>query len=281
MEEPAHSLDPNSSDVSRSRWAIHLVILGAYPLVIGLLSFGVVSSGSEGGVTAPAEALLPPGTWQLFQALSFELVIFSAVFCLAWLFSRARSEHLFLQWRGVFSPVLLGLAYSLMLRILIPLVFLILVAVVMLLKGGFLDPDVIEKIRPKTETLIDFKAIANDPVYLWMNLTYMSFLVAGLREELWRAAMFGGIAVLWPKQFESPGGKTLAVLGVAVIFGLGHLSQGWGGVAQTTVLGVALGIILLIRKSMWDAVFAHGFFNATTLLLLYLVGRLKPDLLPG
>jgi membrane protease YdiL (CAAX protease family) len=39
----------------------------------------------------------------------------------------------------------------------------------------------------------------------------------------------------------------------------------------TGVLGVGLGWILLAHRSLWVAVVAHGFFDATSLLLLRLL----------
>ena len=67
----------------------------------------------------------------------------------------------------------------------------------------------------------------------------------------------------------------------AVVFGLGHVSQGWGGVVLTTILGLGLGLILVWRRSFWEAVLAHGFFDATTFALMFLLARYWPQFLPG
>ena len=55
---------------------------------------------------------------------------------------------------------------------------------------------------------------------------------------------------------------------VAVIFGLAHAGMGWGAVFMTTLLGVGLGAIMVWYNSIWEAVLAHGFFNATTFVFL-------------
>ena len=55
---------------------------------------------------------------------------------------------------------------------------------------------------------------------------------------------------------------------VALIFGIGHLPQGIMGVLLTSVLGVGLGFLQIWHKSIWEATMAHGFFNATSFLLM-------------
>jgi membrane protease YdiL (CAAX protease family) len=72
-----------------------------------------------------------------------------------------------------------------------------------------------------------------------------------------------------------------AVTIAALVFGLGHLPQGWGGVAVTAAMGLGLGLIMVLHRSIWEAVLAHGFFNATTFGLLYLLAKFFPEQLPG
>jgi membrane protease YdiL (CAAX protease family) len=54
----------------------------------------------------------------------------------------------------------------------------------------------------------------------------------------------------------------------AVVFGAGHLTQGFLAVGLTGLLGLGLGVIIVAHRSIWPAVLAHGFFNATSLALL-------------
>jgi len=54
----------------------------------------------------------------------------------------------------------------------------------------------------------------------------------------------------------------------AVIFGLGHLPQGVLAVAMTGLLGFGLGVIMVLHRSIWPAVIAHGMFDATSLALI-------------
>jgi membrane protease YdiL (CAAX protease family) len=118
---------------------------------------------------------------------------------------------------------------------------------------------------------VDVQTLASDPVYLGLVFTLVSFVVAGLREELWRAGVLAGLGTLFPRQFGGLAGRFVAVAAAAVIFGLGHLPQGWGGVVVTAGLGLGLGTVMVLHRSIWEAVFAHGFFNATSFALLPLV----------
>jgi len=99
----------------------------------------------------------------------------------------------------------------------------------------------------------------------------VSFVVAGFREELWRAGMIFSIASLLPHGWAKRSREILAVTVAALVFGSGHLVQGPGGVVLTAALGMFLGLIMVLRSSLWEAVLAHGFFNASTFLMLRVV----------
>jgi uncharacterized protein len=102
-------------------------------------------------------------------------------------------------------------------------------------------------------------------------VTLVSFVLAGFREELWRAAMLAGCKALFPALYAKRRGQVLCVIGIAIIFGIGHWSQGPGGVVLTTLLGVMLGLIMVFHRSVWEATLAHGFFNASSFVLMHLL----------
>jgi membrane protease YdiL (CAAX protease family) len=136
--------------------------------------------------------------------------------------------------------------------------------------------DQANKVSPLTKHMVDISALTGDPIYFALALTLISFVVAGFREELWRAAMLAGINALFPRQFEKLSGQVIGVMIVAVLFGMGHTAEGWAGIAITALLGFGLGAIMLWRRSIWEAVFAHGFFDAGTFAFLYLLARYYP-----
>jgi len=250
---------------SQIRWWTHLTLLTLYPLILGVAG-GLSRTDSD-------QPLLPTDTVTLLFAMGFELMSFVVVFALAWWFSRVTTRQLLLSWSGGVKPLVRGFFYSIALRGGLMLLLFVIFAATGTTK------DVVDQLRPNTEGVVNAHSLLSNPVYLLLNLTLVSFVVGGLREELWRAGMLAGLAALFPRQFDDSRGQLLPITLVAIVFGLGHLPQGWGGVVMTACLGFGLGRIMLRSQSIWEAVFAHGFFDASTFGMLYLFARFWPDLL--
>ena len=250
MESISQSPKPAEN---RGRWRIHLVLITAYILVLGLVGLG------RRGTTLPILSRTAGG---LLRVCALELLAFGLVFGLACYVSRATRDDLLLRWQGNIKPILWGAGYSVALRfaiagLMIALAIGLVASHLMTLaslKDFFLAN------RPGVETLVDMAAMRNDPVYFWLTLTVVSFVVAGLREELWRSAFLAGMRALWPHRFGSRAGQVLAVIIGAIIFGLGHLAMG--------PLAACLGLIMIFHGSIWPAVIAHGLFDAASLAML-------------
>jgi membrane protease YdiL (CAAX protease family) len=253
--EPSPVLPP----LRRWRWWLHFLLIAAYPLLIGVVSLG-------GDARGPA---LSSGARGLLIVCAVQLTVFGLVFGLAWIASRASTDDLLLRWRGYWT-VPLGIGYSVALRLGVGFIAVTVGAIVIL--TGVVSRTELEKFsmanRPDVEAIIDVSAMRNDPLYFWLTLTVVSFVVAGLREELWRAALLAGLRRLWPRWFESKAGQIGAAMVAAVIFGLGHLGQGILAVVMTGLLGFGLGLIMVLHRSIWPAVVAHGMFDATSFALI-------------
>lgn len=272
MSEPA--IPPLLSEVEgqtnrgKWRWAIHLLLLAGYVLGIGLA--GALLKDES------AEPAMPSDLESLAKMCALELGMFVAVFAVAWSFSRARPAELFLKWRGGLRPILWGIVYSIGLRLAIMVLITVIALPIYALKGEA----GVEDLRPKSEKVINTTAL-KDPMYVAFAITVVSFGMAGFREELWRAGIMAGLAGLAPVAFATRRGQYVAVAIAAVVFGLGHAPQGWGGVVITAALGVGLGVIIVRHQSIWEAVMAHGLFDATTFAALYVVVRFFPEALKG
>lgn len=256
----------------RWAWAIHLILFAGYVLGIGLIGH---NSGLKEG--EKRQSILQDSSSELLQVALVEMAMFGAMVALALAFSRASGRQLLLKWKEGAKTIAWGAFYSLVLRLGIAILTLILLAPIFLSSK---DPKALEEFRPKTENLINPKAL-EDPLYLALTLTVISFVVAGFREELWRAGVLAGLRGVAPQYFSTRKGQYAAVMIAAVIFGLGHLPQGYGGAIMTGALGVGLGIIMVRHQSIWEAVFAHGFFNATSFALLFIMLKYFPDKFPG
>ena len=260
--------------IARWRWWIHLVVLGAYPLL------GVLARFSTGRV--PHGPALSGRVTGLLLVCGVELLLFSIFFVVAWLASRASREELMWKWRPGWWVLLLGAGYSIAIRF--GLVIVAVIAIAILAASQVVTPEKVQQYvnvnRPDIESMVSVPALRNDPAYYWLTLTLVSFVVAGLREEMWRAGTLAPMRALWPRAFGSRLGQCAAMAIIAVVFGAMHLRMGVLAAVGAGVLGFFLGLIIVVHKSIWPAVIAHGLFDATTLALLpwwiEKAGHLKP-----
>jgi uncharacterized protein len=115
--------------------------------------------------------------------------------------------------------------------------------------------------------LSDFQPlVGNLPASLGMLA--LVWTIAAFGEEmayrgyvLERAATLGG---------RSASAYAIAMVVVSLLFGLGHLYQGWAGVVGSTVSGLAFGLLYLrAERNLWVPILAHGFTDTIGLALIY------------
>lgn len=249
--------------ISRRRWWIHFILIGGYFVAAIPLAL----------LQRPEHRTVFSNTRTLLLASVSEIVIFSLVFGLAWLASRASADDLLLKWRQGWWTVPLGVAYSIGMRIALGIILLAVVAI--LTATRVLDRNTISTFATNTRTpverMVNVSAMKHDRTYFWLTVTLASFVVAGLREELWRSGTLAAMRKLWPNKFGDRNGQIAAVALIAIVFGLAHLSLGPVAAAMATILGLLLGIIMVLHESIWPAVIAHGMFDATTFALIPIV----------
>ena len=174
------------------------------------------------------------------------------------------------RWRPGWWVVPLGLGYSVVIRFAVGVAAMIVCGVLLLTQIVTVDSlkDFVSVNRPDVESIVDVAVMRSNPLYYWLTVTFVSFVVAGLREEVWRGGTLAALRALWPQAFGSRRGQIMAVALIAVVFGAGHLGQGMIGVVVTGFLGLLLGLIMVFHQSIWPAVIAHGMFDAVSLALL-------------
>jgi len=243
--------------VAKWRWWIHLILIGGYFLP---------SIFATGPRKHPALTYTSRG---LLIVCGFQIAAFALVFGLGWLSSRATTDELLLKWRPKWWVLPLGIGYSIAVRIALGMVAL--VVSVILLATVFDQRQLTDFWRsgePNIREVVSISTARSDPVYVFLLLTIVSFVVAGLREELWRSGTLAAMRALWPRAFGSRFGEVVAVLLIAIEFGAGHLRLGVFAAVAAGLLGIFLGLIMLAHRSIWPAVLAHGFFDATSFALL-------------
>lgn len=243
--------------VARWRWGVALAILIVLPLLASVFSARRAGSARDG-------ALLPTSLNGLLLFCFFNMVEFSVVWGLAWAFSRGNKDELFLRWKG-WKSIGWGIAYSLLMRFGL-MVAMILIFIVLAVVG--FDPktmgEVVKSSGENTQKVFAPIFAGRDPLYKLLVIGLISFVVAGLREELWRAATMAGMLHLAPRKWSDSTKNGVALGLSSALFGLGHGYQGAAGILGTGLLGVALGAIMLRHKSVWPAIVAHGCFDAVS-----------------
>lgn len=264
---PAESVSPVLEPVSpapqpvrRWGWWIHFVLIGVYPVLGVIVRSGQTRHGP----------VLTGDTRGLLIVCGIEIALFSLVFALGWLASRASREELSLFWRPGWWVVPLGFGYSVALRF--ALLIIVIVVGLFLLSIRAFTPETLQEFaeinRPNVEAIVTVSALQYNSSYFWLTVTLVSFVVAGLREELWRGAILAALRALWPSRFATPLGQYIAVMLIAVLFGAMHLGMGPIAAALAGILGLFLGVIIVVHRSIWPAVIAHGLFDATTFAIL-------------
>ena len=174
------------------------------------------------------------------------------------------------RWRPGWWVVPLGAGYSVAIRF--GLVIVAAVVMAILAASQVVTPEKVQEYvnvnRPDIESMVSVPAMRHDPAYYWLTVTLVSFVVAGLREEMWRAGTLAAMRAIWPRAFGSRLGQCAAMALIAVAFGAMHLRMGVIAAVGAGVLGFFLGLIIVLHKSIWPAVIAHGLFDATTFALL-------------
>lgn len=270
------SPQPVQPPAHRGAWAVFLILMLGY----------ILAAAWRGTSPSPEEPALASTVGGLMSDTLVALLVFGVPFAIGVLLTKPRQDDLYLRlptnWLLTFT---LGAAWSIVLRLAIMVPAALVAGIVI-----FLNPqDGLNQFaanRPKIENLLSPTALAN-PVYALVCMTWLSFIVAGLREELWRAAVIRGICTLGGGFLSERKLECLAVFVSSLLFGLAHLTQGWLGVLLTGLLGLGLGLIQILRRSMPEAVLAHGFFDASTFFLIFLLQQkdllarvgINPDLM--
>jgi membrane protease YdiL (CAAX protease family) len=268
--------DPQSAgavSINRRRWWIHLFLISAYILLVGLV--GREHSGAHAHIPALSHTVRG-----LLIECTIGLLFFALVLGLALAVSRASRDDLLLRWRHGFWPVPLGIGYSVALRLAVGIIMM--AAGVALIVTHVMTAQSLREFaaanRPDVEAIVDISAMRQNPLYFWLTLTMVSFVVAGSREELWRSAFLAGLRALWPQHFGTRTGQITAVAIAATVFGFGHLGMGLIAVLFAGLLGFGLGLIMVFHRSIWPAVIAHGMFDATSLALLPWIAEKLPEI---
>lgn len=98
--------------------------------------------------------------------------------------------------------------------------------------------------------------------HLWLPGLVAMLAFVGVYEEIFARGL------LLSRCRALLGGFWLPVFASSVLFGLGHMYQGWIGVGQTTLVGVVLAVATLRWGTLWPAIIAHAFLDISSVLFM-------------
>lgn len=226
--------DPRPTPRSRLaslRALLEVIACSGFPTQ-AVVIVGLALAGRRFGPDAP----LTLGSVTLLVLLDSMLVV-----GLVWLFLRAggeRPRETLFGPRRVMREVWIGLL------VLLPLAFaLVLVTAVPIVRFApwlrLEDNPLAALVQSRTDMAV---------------LAVVGVLGGGIREEVQRAFIL--------HRFQQHlGGALVGLVCFSLLFGLGHLLQGWAAVILTGVLGAFWGLVYLARRSIVGPVVSHAAFN--------------------
>ena len=124
------------------------------------------------------------------------------------------------------------------------------------------------QITGKPIELSQFASLHNDvpQLLLWLAV---SWTIGAFGEEMvYRGYLLNRLADLFGR---STGGWVIGALISSALFGLGHAYQGITGILETFLFGcVMAGLYLAGRRNLWLPVIAHGVYDTTAFILIFL-----------
>jgi membrane protease YdiL (CAAX protease family) len=210
-------------------------------LLIGILSFSGMSMRTEGG------QLSPPFVFVLSILDTLLLV------ALVWFLLRSHREsprRVLFGERPILREAILGAALLPVIFVGILMVLLLILAVVPRLHNVPRNP------------LEDMLQTRGDAIVFG----FVAMFAGGVREEVQRGFIL--------HRFDRfLGGGTVGVIVFSMLFGLGHIDQGYDAAIATGLLGAFWGILYLTRRSIVAPMVSHAGFNLAQLAKYIVIAR--------
>jgi membrane protease YdiL (CAAX protease family) len=121
------------------------------------------------------------------------------------------------------------------------------------------------------EDLSRFSFMQGNLPNLILNVVAIWFTAGFLEELVWRGYLMNRLIDLQGK--ETKLAWVIALVGSAIIFGLGHTYQGLGGVIKIIAAGLLFGAaFLIVRRNLWPLIIAHALLDTISFVGHYFGG---------
>jgi membrane protease YdiL (CAAX protease family) len=191
------------------------------------------------------ESGTPDAKLQLYRAIVTEQVVSTAVILMICRLSQISAAKL-----GLASPRYLGWN----LAALVVLIGLLVRSALRLRKKA-------DKVRKKLEDFAGAIVPRTQPERAWFGAVSVG---AGVSEEI----LFRGFLLYYLATVAPSMNLVLKVLLVSVVFGVGHIYQGWRGVLSTGIVGAFMAIVYVLTGSLLVPIVLHAVIDWRVLWML-------------
>lgn len=133
---------------------------------------------------------------------------------------------------------------------------------------NYVQEPLVAKLTGETADLSGFDSMQGN-LWAFIGLLALGWIVGGLFEEfLFRGYLLNRINQVVK---NSDAGKWIGILLTSISFGIAHSYQGMGGMINTFIFSVVLGLMFyLFKRNTWYVILVHGFFDTYGIAWIYL-----------
>lgn len=134
--------------------------------------------------------------------------------------------------------------------------------------SNYVQEPLVAKLTGELPDLSSFDRVKGN-LWAFLGLLSIGWVIGGLFEEfLFRGYLLPRINQLFDHQ---QWGKWIGIIVTSISFSIAHTYQGIGGIINTFIFSVILGLLFYyFKKNTWYVILVHGFFDTFGILWIYL-----------
>lgn len=134
--------------------------------------------------------------------------------------------------------------------------------------SNYVQEPLVSKLIGESPDISSFDSVTGN-IWAFIGLLAIGWIIGGLFEEF----LFRGYLLSRMNQlFNHPAlGKWVGIIVTSISFSIAHTYQGIGGIINTFIFSVILGLLFyFFKRNTWYVILVHGFFDSFGILWIYL-----------
>lgn len=134
--------------------------------------------------------------------------------------------------------------------------------------SNYVQEPLVAKLTGESPDISNFDSVTGN-LWAFLGLLAIGWVIGGLFEEfLFRGYLFNRIDQVFR---DTVWGKFAAIVLTSISFSIAHTYQGIGGIINTFIFSVILGLVFyLFKRNTWYVILIHGFFDTYGILWIYM-----------